>query len=399
MIDYEYVNRRFADLSMSLLAPAFRKMALTFCITPKDFYDALEMNNALKGFDDYDGEHKERIDKYRLRLIRLTKRLNAVKRDITKNDELFEKKVYDCQLNESMVVSYQYLAQAIGDTYIEKVHKSVLLRSIDIGDRDGFSLVEFALLMCLLLSIQGRSVGRLNAAVNTEYELRRARARFGKMKAVLFSAELENILINLMLDYLAEYYQKNYEDRLSKHLTKYWLPKKRRHLKTARYAVKRYGNEIDNIYYKDADYDSLDAADLIRLFRENEDIARTQWLFFVVLPMTEAYLDGVLPLNVCEFTKFVSGINGKSEIPMVLNIQRFLLNSDTVSPQIKDHIKNMPPSYYDATIEDYLVAQRLAQAIKGYVAEVQKAVVALLETLPEAQIAGKQGLWHYLSRL
>lgn len=399
MIDYEYVNRKFADLSATLLVPTFRKLALTYCVSAKDFYDALELYCDLRGDEIYEDGHKERIDKYRLRLIRIANRLNVVNTEQVKNEVLFEGKVYDCRLKASMVAAYRYLAESIGDLCIASVSDSTLTRSIDIVNRDGFSVVEFTLLLCLFTSIQGRTVGKLNMPVTTENERKRARGSFRKIKDVLFSKELESVLVDLLLDGLMKDHQRNYDDNLYKHLRDFWILESKRKLKTAQYAVKCYGKSIDKTYYKDADFDVLSAADQMRLLKDNEDIARTQWLFFTVLPLTEAYMDGALPSDIDELIMLGGTVSDTKEKSALINIQSLYLKSNVVPFQMKEHIKNMPPSYYEVSAEECLIAQRFALAIKGYIGEVRKSVVTLLEVLPEAQISGKQGLWEYMLRL
>ena len=158
MIDYEYVNRRFEDLSNTLLIPAFRRMALTYRATCGDVYTAMELYNELRCVECLEEDYKARIDKYRLRLIRLTKRLNEAHSEPDKNAVMFDKKTYDCKLEDSMVTSYHCLAQLLGDHCIDTVPAQTIVRSIDLCDRNGFSIVEFMLVVCLFFSIQGRSV-------------------------------------------------------------------------------------------------------------------------------------------------------------------------------------------------------------------------------------------------
>lgn len=398
MIDYEYADRQFLDLSDRLLTPAFRKIAMTYCATQGEFYDALELFYVLLGVELDEADIKERLDKYRLRLIRLIDRFNIEKEDIrkAKNHIFFKEKVYDYKLHESMVEAYRNLAQALGDQYMETIPVNIWIRSIAVEDREGFSVVELTLLLCLFLSVQGRSVGKLNVSLESENEKKRAKLRFRKIKETLLSKEMLTILTYLILDLLADYHKKNYENNYYRHLRNFWLPERKRHLKTAQYAVQRYGNRITKAYYTESDMDALNAAEKIQLLTENGDIARIQQLFFVIQPIVTAYVDGTLPLNLCELAQQESISCGAAERPIAINMRDFLLASNAVSEETKNHIRSMPPTYYEATIEDYWVARRVALAIREYARGVIKAVVTLLETLPEAQIAGEQGMWNYL---
>lgn len=398
MIDYEYADRQFQHLANTLMLPAFRKIAMTYCTTQSEFYDALELFYSLSGVELDEADIKERLDKYRLRLIRLVERLNVEKEDIrkAKNDVFFKGKVYDSKLHESMVEAYRYLAHAMGDQYIETIPENIWIRSIAVEDREGFSVVEFTLLLCLFLSIKGKSVGKLNAPVESENEKKRAKIRFRKIKETLLSKEMLITLSYLLLDLLADYHQKNYEDNYFRHLRNFWLPESKRHLKTAQYAVQRYGNGITKDYYTESDIDALSTEKKIQFLVENGDVARTQQLFFVIQPIVTAYVDGALPLNICELAQQESERCDAAEKPIEINMREILMASNAVSEETKEHIRNMPAAYYAATIEDYLVAGRTALAIREYAQGVVKAVAALFETLPEAQMTGEQGMWDYL---
>jgi hypothetical protein len=65
----------------------------------------------------------------------------------------------------------------------------------------------------------------------------------------------------------------------------------------------------------------------------------------------------------------------------------------------KEHIRNMPESYYIVSCENYLVSQKFYDMLKLFCSEVQRAVVSLLEVLPGTQFAGENGLWDYLISL
>ena len=399
MVDYNYSDRKYKDLAEKLLIPAFRNMALSYCVDRSDIYEALELYDALcRTEDDETLLYEEAIRKYRLRIIRLIKRLNVEETKDENNDVFFLDKVYDSKLHLSMVSSYLPLAKMIDDCNMQTVPLNIVIRSLAVEDREKFSVVEFALLVCLLISVKGRSVDKINRPITTENELKRAKPRLKKIKEGLFSKKLEIILLNLILNILSRYYQKDYEDTLCRYLTDFWLPESKRHLKTSRYAVKRYGGKIVKSHYSEEDLEKLSPGETMQLFETNERISRLQWLFFVILPICQAFFEGGMPRNICENMEMKKG-NLNEEGVLNIDMREYLLGSHLLDSKMKEHIKNMPSSSYTAAAEDFLVARKLCDAVTEYIAGVRKAVVQLLETLPEAKIAGKIELWEYLSNL
>ncbi len=397
MIDYVFADQQFDDLSNKLLLPAFRKIALSYCTTSSNIYDALELYNDLTGTELSAGEGRsDLLDKYRLRLTRLIQRLNIENSSNKTSNIFFAKKVYDTKLYENMVIPYLGLSKTLGDTYAQTFSLETWTRSIAIEERKGFSFVEFALIICLFLALKGRSIGKLNVPITTENELKRAKPRFKKIKKVLFSKEFEIILGSLLLDLLADYHQKNYEDSLNHHITAYWLPTNKQHLKSARYAAKRYGNKVKE-YYSYTDFDALNSTRKLSLLTEHENINKIQWLFFVIVPIVEVFLNNALPSDIQQL--FISESTHQTTNSTTINMRDHLLSSNIVLPDIQEHIKNTLPTTYETIAEDYLIAYKLYNSILEYISEIRKAVVSLLETLPESCIAGNIDLWHYFLKL
>lgn len=383
MIDYEVVERRFNVISQKFLVPAFRKLALTHCATHIDFYDSLELFENLADKISPYLVRKDILDGYRLRLINLVSRLSIEGIKTEKNDAFFLSKVYDPKLNENMVVAYYPFAKAISDDWVQSIPGTILARTIDVNDREGFSMVEMTLLLCLIVSLRGRSLATLNRPIVTDNELKRAKPRLRKIRDNLYSKNMEIVLSSFILDWLADYYQESYEELLNRHLTSFWLPENKRHLKTARYAVQRYGGGITKEYYTYEELEKLSDEQSIRLTNENGDLQIMQWLFFKIVPMTEAFIDGSLPL----ISDDIGAYFEIDENTNTLSIKEHLLSSPLVSGATKEHIKNSPESYYEATPEDFLVSQKLAVAINSYIRGISNAAVSLMSMLQEAQIA------------
>lgn len=393
MVDYDFSDRLFDNLTKKFIVPAFRKFALTYSVSSSIAYDTIEFC--------YEGteteiDRKDMVDKFRLRLARIIEQMRFEK-DIDPNEKAFYvSKLYDDKLNEVMVEAYRNLAKPLGDEIALAFPKKTLLRNLSLEDRSAFSFVEFAFLLCLFLSIRGRSLKTLSEPIETKNQLKRAIPRFRKIKDVLFSKQFEFALMGLMLDLLAEHHQKNYSDRLNCHIRDYWLPQSKRKLKTAKYAVQQHGNRvISNDYYPLEEYKKLSDVDQVRLIEDNQEVMLIQRLFYIIIPVIEALIIGALPTN-----QSLEQIAQQSlGSPALFQIKEYLLSSSTIPTGTKKHIQNMPDAYYTVTCEDYFVAQRIYEIMKYYYCEVQKSVVSLMETLPGFQIAGENGLWEYLINL
>lgn len=398
MIDYELAERVFENINQRLIIPAFRKLALTYSVPNTLVYDILE--DYFYDPEDSESDRKDLVDKVRVRLVRLINELRSDESNDKADIAFYVSKIYDEKLHENMVASYRNLAKTIGDNITLMFSPETLLRNISLEKRAGFAFVESALLLCLFLSIKGKSIGMLMEKMDTTNKVKRAKLRLRKIKDTLFSKDFENLLMGLMMDFIAAHHQKIYADNLNRHLRSFWLSPSKRHLKTAKYAVERYGGElVSNDYYPEKEYEKLSDWDKIRLFEENQELMNIQRLLYIIFPITEAFIIDALPNSVEEALAKAEKEECMAEGEKRISIRKYLLESKKISIETKEYIKNMPSAYYMVSCEDYLVAQKFCSVLKNYCGEVQKAVVALLEILPGTQVTGEQSLREYMFNL
>ena len=398
MVDYYFAERVFDELKQKLLIPAFRNFALTYAVPSSIVYDVLE--SCCEEPEESQANRKDLADKYRLRLVRLINELRISKSNDTSDNALYVSKIYDDKLNEVMVRAYRNLAQVMGDKITLMFPESTLLRNLSIEERIGFSFVEFALLLSLFLSIQGRSIGKLMEQMDTPNKVKRAIPRLRKIKDTLFSKEFERELMRLMMDLMIVYHQENYEDNLNRHLRNFWLPQSKRNLKTAKYAVDRYaGKFVCDDDYPRKEYEKLSEREKVQLVEQNHEIMQIQRLFFIIFPVTEAFIIGALPARIEDAIAKSETKEHVENGGMEISLRNYLLESNEIPIDTKAHIRNMPASNYMVSCENYLVSQKFYDVLKFYCSEVQRAVVSLLEVLPGTQFAGENGLWDYLISL
>ena len=397
MIDYMFSDRLFEELARKLIVPAFRKFALTYSVSNSTAYDVMECcYDSVVMQEESEATRKDMVDNLRRRLVRIIEQLQTNEEASKDTKQLYVAKIYDCKLNEEMVRAYYNIVGKLGDTELMMFSEKTILRNLNIENRQGFSFVEFAMLLCLVLSVRGRSLKKLIEPMDTDNKQKRAIARFRKIKDTLFSKQFEHVLMDLMLDLLAEYHQADYEDIYNRHIRDYWLPTSKRKLKTAEYATQRYGNKIisSNVYPRE-EYEKLSDVEQLKLVEDNSVVMLYQRLFYVIVPVIEALIVGAIPVDIGLVNKRQDG----DHIPIQINLREYLLTSLEIPASTKEHIRNMPESYYTVSCEDYVVAVRIYKIMKQYYYEVQKAIVSLLEVLPGSQFVGDCGLWDYLINL
>lgn len=178
----------FEQIKADILCPAFRKIALTYCVTTSEFYDTVhEMEFSLNDMkEDKVGSgkcsgigqygHTEEVRKSNHQLNHLLSRL-VIEDTPTLGEasmKFFKPKVFDARLSEATFFTFQSISGLLGDGFFASNVLANHLRSIGMDGRDKFAFPEYAALCCLYVAIKGPAVGTLNRPIKTENQLKRA---------------------------------------------------------------------------------------------------------------------------------------------------------------------------------------------------------------------------------
>lgn len=131
---------------------------------------------------------------------RLTPEAKGIPVGTPKGEGFFVEKVFDPVLKSCMEGSYNVVAMTIGDDMIAVLSDNCTGIEDSFKDRKGFAFVEYATLVCLFGAIRGRSIEALNRPIVTENEKKRARARFRKIRDVLYSKTFEYSMMSALFD-------------------------------------------------------------------------------------------------------------------------------------------------------------------------------------------------------
>lgn len=393
------VERRFELIRKNVLCPAFRKVALTYCVAPSDFYDTVhEMEFSLSDMIEgkaYSEKHSEtgryvRTEEMRKSNHRLN---NLLSRLVIENDpclgeasmKFFLPKVFDARLSEAMLFTFQSISDLLGDGFFASNAPVNHLRAVGIDGRDKFAFPEYAALCCLYIAINGPAVRTLNRPIETANQLKRAKPRMQGIRDVLFDKKYCRVITKTVFDLMAAFHEAPYNDILRAHLSEFWLKPEKQHLKTVDYAIQRH--TVDQLdegrLFSGNDADQA----LLHFFQQYDEIELMQYAFDTVFPVAEGLATKAIPYGL------------SADADGAISIQEHLLGSAIVDEITKEHIERQNRSSFCINECDYMVAAKVADIVTTFVKATQRAVVMLLECLPESSIAGDMGLWDYFNTI
>lgn len=112
-----------------------------------------------------------------------------------------------------------------------------------------------------------------------------------------------------------------------------------------------------------------------------------QYAFDTVFPVAEGLVTKAIPYGL------------SADADGTISLQEHLLGSAIIDKITKEHIRKQDRSDFCINECDYLVAAKVADIVTTFVKATQRAVVMLLECLPESSIAGGRGLWDYFNTI
>ena len=437
------VNKQYAILCAEILEPSMKKVALKFCVTTSDFYDtvhdltfsqtrmmaeeAVSLGINLNDEDRMGYDRNLETVKSRQKLYRIAKRLLAIQDEEKKEnaDILFEPKVFDKCIATSMASTYLSIADMIGDRFFKTYPTNKIVRALSIEERSALSFSEFATYVCLYMALNRSSLEVLNKPITKESQKKRLRGRFRKIKDCLDSTALRDSLVAELVDLLAEANENEYARLMEGHCREYWLPEEKCGLKYLNYAMEKHHLDFPDIKIggkrlfgtleiiregkreiipvvhvrvkkenEPTNSDEIECEKAVDTWRkcrlENEKIQLFKQFFFVVLPVAEMMVQGIVPRNI--------SAEGKTADNKMIALKQYIVQSPKVNPITKEYVKRKNVNDYVISIEEYLLAARTATVLERYVYSVIESVVDFLECLPESSISGEKTLAEYLSK-
>lgn len=429
----------FSKMREKILRPAFRKIALTYSVSTENFYDTVhemefsldDMIDVTRGVYSRDEErlrsnrHLNKIlDQISTQKRRKKKgknkrqyvRLKQSKSEMgfgTPSSDLHRPTVFDKKLSEAMVLTFKAVSELLGDEDFASCIPSNHLRIMGIdesesrpmkrrnrskrrikraispknfGDvspnkvRNGYAFPEYATLCCLYAAIHSSAIKKLNSPVETENQVKRAKPRMNKIREVLFSEEYHRAITRTVFDLLASTFEDDYNALSISHFSTFWLDPQKKDLKTLKYALENHTMDSPNS-------DALNSAEAVARFAEEyRRLEFMDYTFEVICPIAEAIVIGALP------TGLLPDIKDK------ISLQDYLLETPAIDSVTKDHIRSQDKSNYYVYFRNYAVAEKVGEVVTAFVEATKRSVVMLLECLPDAAVAGENGLWDYFNK-
>ena len=331
-------ERIFNQICQKILRPGMRRIAMTYSVSNRVFYDTLHDFDMPEFMSDWDC--KEEREKSYLRLSRILKRLsleNTV--DASKNSVFTSKpKVFDAGMYAAMKNSYEKIVDEIGDRAFFDMLPPRYMDVLEIGGRSGLTFVEMVALSSLYKAVCGPAVNTLNHPLETANQVKRGKPRVKRIMDALHSPELYQSLVRAVYDLLVEIWEKDYKQALETHCRKFWLDEKKRNLKYLDYAMERYALESAKVDEDGTKDEMAYANELMDFVNDYEFIEMLQFFFTRIWPLAE-------------------------RVALSMNPE-----CDTD---------------YDVSECEYAVAERVGSVVKCYVEGVIRATEVLLECLPE----------------
>ncbi len=356
--------------------PAFRTISLMRCVSVSMYYDFVhdyKYHDSIQD-NDYDRIEMSRKSYKHLRLI--MERLSLTDyTDVEKQerDALFRPTIFEKKLPQLMVDEYNRVAEMFGaytapqGYYLYMLEDKRTWVSPRNEDAQVYAFTEHVALACIDCALQYSSIALLNSRIS-EGQRRRAVGRFKSIKAVLRSPVFYCAMVQTFFDLIRDEHRNRYSsvatafEKLEKKI------KKRK--------LKRYYQDITDV--------ELSPKELVQRNDDDEYLRVGKIFFDCICPLSELMLIKEVPMDL---------IGAEYDDFEYLDLEE---DNKSTTERIQQNGKLRDVG---VTLEEYVIARKVARVVEDYLDSVVDDVARLLECLPETEVVGKGAFQSWFKKL